>query len=73
MTPLSPYDCQADNHGASAIEVDGAEYRLIVHDAEEGGFWAKVRGMPGCVSQGETPDELEANITDAIRCALEFR
>lgn len=56
-----------------AIVVDGAEYRLIVHDAEEGGFWAKVRGMPGCVSQGETPDELEANITDAIRCALEFR
>lgn len=61
------------NYSASAIEVDGVEYRLVVHDAEEGGFWAKVRGMPGCVSQGETLDELEANITDAIRCALEFR
>lgn len=29
--------------------------------------------MPGCVSQGETLDEVEANIADAIRCALEFR
>ena len=60
-------------HSAADVEVDGVTYHLTIHDAEEGGFWAKVRGMPGCVSQGETPDELEANIADAIRCALEFR
>ena len=60
-------------HSAATIEVDGTKYHLTIHDAEEGGFWARVRGMPGCVSQGDTLDELEINVTDAIRCALEFR
>ena len=60
-------------HSTATVEVDGAKYRLTVHNAEEGGYWAKVHGMPGCVSQGETLDELEANVADAIRCALEFR
>ena len=38
----------------------------IVHAAEEGGFWAEVPALPGCVSQGETRAELEANLHEAI-------
>jgi predicted RNase H-like HicB family nuclease len=38
----------------------------IVHVAEEGGFWAEVPALPGCVAQGETREELETNLHEAI-------
>ena len=41
-------------------------YVVLVYEAEEGGYWAEVAEMPGCVSQGETLDELKANVTGAI-------
>lgn len=40
--------------------------RAIVHKAEEGGFWAEVPALAGCVTQGETLDELTANLREAI-------
>ena len=40
--------------------------KIIVHEAEEGGYWAEVPAIPGCVSQGETLEELDANIREAI-------
>ena len=40
--------------------------KVVVHDAEEGGFWAEVPVLPGCASQGETMDELIANVREAI-------
>ena len=39
---------------------------VYIHKAEEGGFWAEVPSLPGCVSQGETLDELRGNIREAI-------
>jgi predicted RNase H-like HicB family nuclease len=45
--------------------------KIIVHEAEEGGFWAEVPALPGCASQGETMDELLANLREAIRAWLE--
>lgn len=44
--------------------------KAIIHDAEEGGFWAEVPSLPGCVTQGETMEELEANIHEAIEAWL---
>jgi predicted RNase H-like HicB family nuclease len=41
--------------------------KIVVHEAEEGGFWAEVPALPGCVSQGETMDELLANMREAIQ------
>ena len=46
-------------------------FTVFVHEAEEGGFWAEVPELPGCASQGETLDELEHNITEAIEACLE--
>jgi predicted RNase H-like HicB family nuclease len=43
----------------------------VVHQAEEGGFWAEVPELPGCVSQGETLEELRANLEDAVQAWLE--
>ena len=40
--------------------------KAIVHQAEEGGFWADVPALPGCLTQGETLDELQANLREAI-------
>ena len=40
--------------------------KIIVHAAEEGGYWAEVPAIPGCVSQGETLEELDNNIREAI-------
>lgn len=40
--------------------------KVIIHPAEEGGYWAEVPALPGCVSQGETRAEVEANIGEAI-------
>lgn len=40
--------------------------KILVHEAEEGGFWAEVPALPGCASQGDTMDELVANVREAI-------
>ncbi len=45
--------------------------KLHVHPAAEGGFWAEVPALPGCVSEGETMAELLANTREAVRVWLE--
>jgi predicted RNase H-like HicB family nuclease len=44
--------------------------KAIVHEAEEGGFWAEVPAIPGCATQGETMEELVANLHEAIEGCL---
>ena len=47
------------------------EYTVIVHKAEEGGYWVEVPALPGCYSQGETVEEALANIKEAIEAHLQ--
>ena len=44
--------------------------KVVVHEAEEGGYWAEVPAIPGCVTQGETIDELLSNIHEAVEACL---
>jgi predicted RNase H-like HicB family nuclease len=44
---------------------------IVVREAEEGGYWAEVPALPGCASQGETMDELLANMREAIQACLD--
>ncbi|MBI2753547.1 MAG: type II toxin-antitoxin system HicB family antitoxin [Betaproteobacteria bacterium] len=44
--------------------------KVIIHEAEEGGDWAEVPAIPGCVTQGETKEELLKNLQDAIEACL---
>ena len=44
--------------------------QVVIHEAEEGGFWAEVPAIPGCATQGETLDELLANVQEAIEGCL---
>ncbi len=45
--------------------------KAVVHKAEEGGFWAEVPALPGCVTQGETEEEIKANLHEAVELWLE--
>ena len=40
--------------------------KVLIHKAEEGGYSAETPALPGCVSQGETMDEVHTNIREAI-------
>ena len=44
--------------------------KVVVHDTEEGGFWAEVPSIPGCHTQGETWEELLTNIYEAVEGCL---
>lgn len=44
--------------------------KVIVHEAEEGGYWAEVPSIPGCVTQGDTFDELLGNLYEAVEGCL---
>jgi len=44
--------------------------KVIVHEAEEGGYWAEVPSIPGCATQGDTFEELLANLYEAVEGCL---
>lgn len=44
--------------------------KVIIHEAEEGGYWAEVPAIPGCATQGETFEELLKNIYEAVEGCL---
>ena len=44
--------------------------KIIVHEAEEGGFWAEVPAIPGCATQGDSFEELLENLYEAIEGCL---
>jgi predicted RNase H-like HicB family nuclease len=44
--------------------------KVIVHPADEGGFWAEVPAIPGCATQGETFEELLQNLYEAVEGCL---
>ena len=46
------------------------DYTILIHQAEEGGFWSEVPALPGCYSQGETIDETWRNSKEAIEVHL---
>ena len=48
------------------------KYKVIIHQAEEGGYWAEVPSLPGCFSQGETQSEVKYNIKESIEAYLDF-
>jgi predicted RNase H-like HicB family nuclease len=46
------------------------EYTIIIHQAEEGGYWAEVPALPGCYSQGETVEETLINVKEAVEAHI---
>ena len=44
----------------------GMKIKVVVHEAEEGGYWAEVPAIPGCATQGDSFEELLENLYEAI-------
>jgi len=44
--------------------------QIVIHEAEEGGYWAEVPAIPGCATQGETFEELLQNLYEAVEGCL---
>jgi predicted RNase H-like HicB family nuclease len=44
--------------------------KVVVHEAEEGGYWAEVPAIPGCATEGETFEELLKNLYEAVEGCL---
>lgn len=65
-------DLTSSIRGITHSDVDGPDISTedltaYVHRAEEGGWWAEVPALPGCLTQGETLDEVVDNLNDAIQ------
>jgi predicted RNase H-like HicB family nuclease len=62
------------NKPAVYAKVDGrrsiVKIKIVVHEAEEGGFWAEVPAIPGCATQGDSMEELMQNLREAIEGCL---
>ena len=46
-------------------------FHVIIEKDEDGGYIGKVPELQGCLSQGDTLDELMKNIKEAIELCLE--
>jgi predicted RNase H-like HicB family nuclease/predicted RNA binding protein YcfA (HicA-like mRNA interferase family) len=46
------------------------KFKVVVHNAEEGGYWAEVPAIPGCLTQGDTWEELLQNVHEAVEACL---
>ena len=44
--------------------------KVVIHQAEEGGYWAEVPSIPGCVTQGESFEELLRNLYEGVEGCL---
>jgi predicted RNase H-like HicB family nuclease len=44
--------------------------KVVVHEAEEGGYWAEVPAIPGCATQGDTLEDLMKNVQEAVEGCL---
>lgn len=44
--------------------------KVVIHEAEDGGYWAEVPAIPGCATQGETFEELLQNLYEAVEGCL---
>lgn len=44
--------------------------KVVVHEADEGGYWAEVPAIPGCATQGDTLEELMKNVHEAVEGCL---
>jgi predicted RNase H-like HicB family nuclease len=47
--------------------------KVIIHEEADGGYWAEVPSLPGCVTQGDSMEELVENLKDAIEGVLAAR
>jgi predicted RNase H-like HicB family nuclease len=53
------------------VSGERVEYLVIVHHAEEGGFWSEVPALSGAGSQGESVDQTIENTKESIEAIIQ--
>ena len=56
--------------GTACFRREIVKVKAVIYEAAEGGYWAKVPSLPGLYTQGETLEELEANLREAVELYL---
>jgi antitoxin HicB len=60
-------DVKVRSPGGELARYLSAPYvRMIIPNAEEGGYLAEVLELPGCITEGDTPEEAYRNLQDAM-------
>ncbi len=67
---MAVYDRQAFAQAGKPPKRFEMTLKVIVHEAEEGGFWAEVPAIPGCATEGATLEELMQNVREAVEGCL---
>ena len=44
--------------------------KVVIHKADEGGYWAEVPSIPGCATQGDSFEDLLVNLYEAVEGCL---
>ena len=44
--------------------------KVVIHEADEGGYWAEVPSIPGCATPGNNFEELLQNLYEAVEGCL---
>lgn len=44
--------------------------KVVIHEADEGGYWAEVPSIPGCATQGDSFEDLLVNLYEAVEGCL---
>ena len=58
-----------EDSSADLVAERNMKLKVVIHEAEEGGFWAEVPS-PGCATQGDSFEELLSNLCEAIEGCL---
>jgi len=63
---------EATDKGTNSAESlrQDLKIKVVVHEGEEGGYWAEVPAIPGCATQGDTFEELLTNLYEAVEGCL---
>lgn len=57
--------------GRAEAAMENQKITVIIEPAEEGGFIAHCPDLPGCITEGETLEEVKAMAEEAVRLYLE--
>jgi predicted RNase H-like HicB family nuclease len=47
-------------------------YAYVIERADEGSYWAYLPGLPGCTTAGESPEQVEHQLYEAVELYLSY-
>lgn len=70
LQPTGELKIQIENLRLYSKNGNLMKLKVVVHNAEEGGYWAEVPAIPGCVTQADSYEDLITNLYEAIEGCL---